>query len=73
MLLIKPKDTRIQKRRLKSNLSFLRLSLVDQFMRLIEGSITGMKDCSWSINYSAVAAEIMICRVEDVRNFCSTA
>jgi hypothetical protein len=73
MLLIKPKDTRIHKRRLKSNLSFLQLSLVDQFMRLIEGSITGMKDCSWSINYSAVAAEIMICRVEDVRNFCSTA
>jgi hypothetical protein len=46
MLLIKPKDTRIHKRRLKSNLSFLRLFLVDQFMRLMEGSITGMKDCS---------------------------
>jgi len=73
MLLIKPKDTRIQKRRLKSNLSFLRLSLVDQFMRLIEGSITGMKDCSWSIDCSAVAIEIMICRAEDVRNSCSTA
>jgi len=44
MLLIKPQDTRIHKRRLKSNLSFFRLSLVDQFMQLIEGSITGMKD-----------------------------
>jgi len=72
MLLIKPKDTRIHKRRLKSNLSFLRLSLVDQFMRLMEGSITGMKDCSWPINCSAVAAKIMICRVEDVRNSYST-
>ena len=69
MLLVKPKDTRFlrfHKRRLKSNLSFLRLSIVDQFIRLIEGSITGMKDCSWSINYSTVAAEIMICRAEDV-------
>jgi hypothetical protein len=68
MLLIKPKDTRFHKQMLKSNLSFLRLSIVDQFMRLIEGSITGMKDCIWSINYSVVAAEIMICRAEDVRN-----
>jgi hypothetical protein len=73
MLLIKPKDTSFYKLRLKSNLSFLRLSMVDQFIRLMEGLITGMKDCSWSINYSAVAAEIMIYRVEDVRNFCSTA
>jgi len=73
MLLIKPKDTRIHKRRLKSNLSFLRLSLVDQFMRLMEGSIIGMKDCSWSINCSAIAAKIMICRAEDVRNSCSIA
>jgi hypothetical protein len=72
MLLIKPKDTRIHKQRLKSNLSFLRLSLVDEFMRLMEGSIIGMKDCSWSINCSAVATEIMICRAEDVRNSCST-
>jgi hypothetical protein len=39
----------------------------------MEGLITGMKDCSWSINYSVVAAEIMIFRAEDVRNFCSTA
>jgi hypothetical protein len=46
--------------------------MVDQFVRLIEGSITGMKDCSWSINYSAVAAEIMICRAKDARNFYST-
>jgi hypothetical protein len=73
MLLTKPKDTRFHKQRLKSNLSFLQLSLVDQFMRLMEGSITGMKDCSWSINCSAVAAKIMICRSEDVRNFCSAA
>jgi len=73
MLLIKPKDTRFHKRRLKSNLSFLRLSIVDQFMRLMEGSSIGMKDCSWSINCSAVAVEIMICRAEDVRNSCSTA
>jgi len=73
MLIINPKDTRIHKRRLKSNLSFLRLSLVDQFMRLMEGSSTGMKDCSWSINCLAVAAEIMICHAEDVRNSCSTA
>jgi hypothetical protein len=73
MLLIEPKDTRIHKRRLKSNLRFLRLSLVDQFIRLIEGSITMMKDCSWSINCSAVAAKIMICRAEDVRNSYSTA
>ena len=73
MLEIKPKDTRIHKRRLKSNLSFLRLSLADQFMRLMEGSITGVKDCSLSINCSAVAAEIMICRAEDVRNSYSTA
>jgi hypothetical protein len=72
MLLIKPKDTRFHKRRLKSNLSFLRLFIVDQFMRLIEGSTSWMKDCSWSINYSAVAAKIMICRAEDVRNSCST-
>jgi len=71
MLLIKPKDTKFHKRRLKSNLSFLRLSIVDQF--IVEGSITGMKDCSWSINCSAVAAKIMIYRAEDVRNFCSTA
>jgi hypothetical protein len=42
-------------------------------MRLIEGSITGMKDCSWSINCSTVAAEIMICHGDDVRNFYSTA
>ena len=42
MLLIKAKDIRFHKRRLKSNLSFLRLSLVDQFMRLMEGSITGV-------------------------------
>jgi len=73
MLLIKPKDTRFHKRRLKSNLCFLQLFLVDQFMRLMEGSITGMKDCSWSINCSVVAAEIMIYRAEDVRNSCSTA
>jgi len=73
MLLIKPKDTRFHKRRLKFNLCFLQLFLVDQFMRLMEGSITGMKDCSWSINCSAVAAEIMIYRAEDVRNSCSTA
>jgi len=46
--------------------------MVDQFMRLMEGSITGMKDYSWSINCLAVAAEIMICRAEEVRNFCST-
>ena len=73
MLLIKPKDTRFHKRRLKSNLSVLQLSLVDQFMRLMEGSIIGMKDCSWSINCSAVAAEIMIYRAEDIINSCSTA
>jgi len=73
MLLIKSKDTRFHKRRLKSNLSFLQLSLVDQYMRLIEGSMIGMKDCNWSINCSAVAAEIMIYRAEDVRYFCSTA
>jgi len=73
MLIIKPKDTRIHKWRLNSNLSFLRLSVVDQFIRLMEGSITGVKDCSWSINYSVVAAEIMICRAEDVRNSYSTA
>jgi len=73
MLLTKPKDTRFHKQRLKSNLSFLQLSLVDQFMRLMEGSITRMKDCSWSINCSAVAAKIMICRAEDVRNFCFAA
>jgi len=73
MLLIKPKDTRFHKRRLKSNLSFLQLSLVDQYMRLIEGSMIGMKDCNWSINCSAVAVEIMIYRAEDVRYFCSTA
>jgi hypothetical protein len=73
MLLIKPKYIRFQKQRLKSNLSFLWLSLVDQFIRLMEGSITGMKDCSWSINCSAVAAEIMICRAEDVRNSYSIA
>jgi hypothetical protein len=63
----------LHKQRLKSNLSFLWLSIVDQFMRLMEGSITGMKDCNWSINCSAVAVEIMICRAEDVRNSCSTA
>jgi len=73
MLLTKPKDTRFHKQRLKSNLSFSRLSIVDQFMRLVKGSITGMKDCSWSINCSAVVVEIMIYRAEDVRNFCSTA
>ena len=73
ILLIKPKDTWFHKQRLKCNLSFLWLFLVDQFMRLMSRSIKGMKDCSWSINYSAVAAEIMICRVEDVRNFCATA
>ena len=68
MLLIKPKDTRFHKRRLKFILSFLQLFIVDQFMRLIEWSIIGMKDCSWSINYSAGAAEIMIYHAEDVRN-----
>jgi len=66
MLLIKPNDTRFHKQRLKSNLSFLQFFLVDQFMRLMEGSITRMKDCSWSINCSAVAVEIMICRAKDV-------
>jgi hypothetical protein len=59
-------------RRLKSKLSFLQLSLIDQFMRLMEGSIIGMKDCSWSINCLVVVVEIMICHAEDVRNFCST-
>ena len=73
MLLIKPKDTSSYKLRLKSNLSFLRLSLFDQSILLMEESITGMKDCSWSINSSAVVAEIMICHAEDVRNSCSTA
>ena len=53
--------------------SFFRLSLVDQSRRLMQGSMTGMKYYSWSINCSAVAAEIMICRAEDVRNSCSTA
>jgi hypothetical protein len=66
--IIKPKDTRFHKRRLKPNLCFLWLSIVDQFMRLMEGSSTGMKDCGWSINCSAIAAKIMICRAEDVRN-----
>ena len=42
MLLIKPKDTRFQKQRLKSNLSFLWFPIVNQFMRLMEGSITGI-------------------------------
>ena len=46
MLLIKSKDTRFYKLRLKSNLSFLQLSMVDQSIRLMEESITGMKDCS---------------------------
>jgi len=32
-----------------------------------------MEDCSWSINCSAVAAEIMIYRAEDIINSCSTA
>jgi hypothetical protein len=32
----------------------------------------GMKDCSWSINCSEVAPEIMNYRAEDVRNLCST-
>jgi hypothetical protein len=73
MLIMKPKDTRFHKRRLKSNLSFLQLSIVDQFLRLMEGLITGMKNCSWSINCSAVVAEIMIYRAEDFRNLCSTA
>jgi hypothetical protein len=73
MLLIKPMDTRFHKRRLKSNLSFLQLSIVDQFIRLMEGSSTGMKDCSWLINCLVVAAEIMIYRAEDVRNSYSTA
>jgi hypothetical protein len=73
MLLSKPKDTKFHKRRLKSNLSFSWLSIVDQFMRLVEGSITEMKDCSWSINCSAIVVEIMIYRAENVRNFCSTA
>jgi hypothetical protein len=59
MLLITPKDIRFHKQRLKSNLSFFWFSLVDQFMRLMEGSITGMKDCNWSINYLVVVAEIM--------------
>jgi len=46
MLLIKPKDTRFHKQTLKSNLNFLQLSIVDQFMRLMDGSIIGMKDCN---------------------------
>jgi len=72
MILIKSKDTRFQKRRLNSNIKVLRLSIVNQFMRLMEGSIIGMKDCNWSGSCSTVAAEIMICPAEDVRNFCST-
>jgi len=44
MLLIKQKDTSFYKLRLKSNLSFLRLSLFDQSIRLMEESISGMKD-----------------------------
>jgi len=46
MLLIKPKDTKFYKLRLKSNLSFLWLSMFDQFIQLMEESITGVKDCS---------------------------
>ena len=44
MLLIKPKGTSFYKVRFKSNLNFLWLSLFDQFIRLMEESITGMKD-----------------------------
>jgi len=62
MLWIKPKGTSFYKRRLKSNLSFLRHSVIDQFIRLIEESTIGMKDCSSSINCSAVAAEMRVCR-----------
>jgi hypothetical protein len=72
MLLIKPKDTRFHKRRLKSNINFIWLFIIDQFIGLMEGSITGMKHCSWSINCSVVAAEIMICCAKDVRNSYST-
>ena len=69
MLLIKPKDTSFYKPKFKSNLSFLRLSLFDQSIRLIEESITGMKDYNWSISCSTVAAEIMICLAEYVNKF----
>jgi len=73
MRLIKPKDIVFHKLRLKSNLSFLRCSVIDQLSRIIEESTIGMKDCSSSINCSAVAAEIRICRAENVRNCCFTA
>jgi hypothetical protein len=43
MLLIKLKDTSSYKLRLKTNLSFLRLSLFDQSIQLMEESITWMK------------------------------
>jgi hypothetical protein len=66
MLLIKPKDTRFYKRRLKSNLSFLRLSLFDKSIRLTKESNTGMKVCNWLISCSAVTTEIMICRAKYV-------
>jgi len=46
MLLIKSKDISFYKLRLKSNLRFLRLSLFDQSIQLIEESITEMKDCN---------------------------
>jgi hypothetical protein len=46
MLLIQQKNTSFYKLGLKSNLSFLQLFIVDQFMRLMDGSSTGMKDCS---------------------------
>jgi hypothetical protein len=38
----------------------------------MEGLITGMKDCSWSINCSAVAAKIMIFHAGNVRNSYAT-
>jgi len=46
MLLIKSKDTSLYKLRLKSNLSFLWLSMFDQSIQLMKESITWMKDCS---------------------------
>jgi hypothetical protein len=38
----------------------------------IEESISGMKDCNWSINCLAVATKIMIHYARDVINFHST-
>ena len=75
MMRVKLEDRKKKKykRRVRSNLRVLPLSLANQSIWDNTGSILGAKACSWSINYSTVEAEIRILWAVCVINFYSTA